>query len=266
MTNLKNNIAIITGGTQGLGKAVAREFASNGAAGLIICGRSAVKGRDVAKSITSCPVEFVQADLGSVQDCVRVVEAAKAHFGRVDCLVNAGATTARGGMLDTSPELFDEIMAVNIRGPFFLMQAAIRLMLETKTEGAIVNIGSMSGHVGQSFLTPYAISKGALATLTRNAANSLMRHRIRVNGLNIGWMESDQEKALHAAQGHGDDWFAERATELPFGRLIQPTEIARAVSFLCSDESGLMTGEMINFDQTIWGANEDPPAMQDTTE
>jgi len=96
--------------------------------------------------------------------------------------------------------------------------------------------------------------------MTRNAANAMMRHRIRVNGLNIGWMESDQEKALHAALSHDENWFAESAKKLPSGRLIQPAEVARAIAFLCSDESGLLTGEMINFDQTIWGANESPPS------
>ncbi len=261
MSNLQGKVAIITGGTQGLGAATAAEFADRGVAGLVLCGRNAENGEKVAASITNCPVVFVRADLSVVADCQAVVQAAIDRFERIDCLVNAGATTARGGWLDTTPELFDEIMGVNLRGPFFLMQDTLRFMIRTKTEGAIVNIGSMSGHVGQSFLTPYAISKGALATMTRNAANAVMRHRIRVNGLNIGWMESDEEKRLHAAQGHGPDWFAERAQEQPFGRLIQPEEVAKAIAFLCSDDSGLLTGEMINFDQTIWGANEPPPVI-----
>lgn len=260
MADLEQKVAIIIGGTQGLGAATARVFASCGARALVLCGRNVRKGQAVAASLTGCEAHFVEADLAKVEDCRAVVRAAKEQFGRVDCLVNAGASTARGNWFDTTPELFDEIMATNLRGPFFLMRDVLRLMVETKTEGSVVNIGSMSGHVGQSFLTPYAISKGALATMTRNAANAMMRHRIRVNGLNIGWMESDQEKALHAAQGHDEAWFAERARDLPFARLIQPEEVARAIAFLSSEESGLMTGEMINFDQTIWGANEAPPA------
>lgn len=256
---LHGKVFIITGGTQGLGAATARMFAAMGASGLVICGRNADKGTAVAQSIPDTPVVFQQMDLGDVAACRQTVARAISEFGRLDGLVNAGATTARGSWLDTTPELFDEIMAINLKGPFFLMQAALKQMIETGTEGTIVNIASMSGHVGQSFLTPYAISKGAMATMTRNAANAVMRHRIRVNGLNIGWMQSDQEMALHEAQGHGPDWFAARAAELPFGRLLQPEEVARAIAFLSGPQSGLMTGEMVNFDQTIWGANEAPP-------
>lgn len=262
MIQLDGKIAILTGGTQGLGAACARAFAENGAEGIITCGRNAENGTAVANSIseaTGCPVHFVTADLANPDDCEAVVSAARENFGRVDVLVNAGATTARGDILTTTPALFDEIFAVNVRGPFFMMQNAIRLMIETGTEGSIVNIGSMSGLSGQSFLTPYAASKGALATLTRNIAYSASRNRIRVNALNIGWMESDQEKALHAAQGHGPDWFAERAAALPFGRLLQPDEVAKAVIFLASDDSGMMTGSVVNFDQTIWGSSDAIP-------
>jgi len=148
------------------------------------------------------------------------------------------------------------MFAINVKGPFFMTQAAVKLMLDTQTKGSIVNIGSMSAHCGQSYLTPYSMSKGAIATMTRNVAASTRYDQIRVNALNIGWMQSDQEKELHAAQGHGEDWFEERAATLPFKRLLQPDEVARAIGFLCSDDSGMMTGEVINFDQTIWGATD----------
>lgn len=258
---LAGKVFVITGGTQGLGAATARLFAALGAGGLVLCGRNAEKGTAVAQDIVGCPAVFHQMDLADVAACQAAVTCAQQEFGRLDGVVNAGASTARGGWLDTTPELFDEMMAINLKGPFFLMQAALKQMIATETEGTIVNIASMSGHVGQSFLTPYAISKGAMATMTRNAANAVMRHRIRVNGLNIGWMQSDQEMALHAAQGHGPDWFEARAAELPFGRLLQPEEVARAIAFLSSSQSGMMTGEMVNFDQTIWGANEAPPPI-----
>ena len=256
MKRFEEKVIVITGGTQGLGAATARIFAAEGAAGIVICGRNQENGEAVAASITETPVLFVRADLARVEDGQRVLAEADDRFGRVDCLVNAGATTARGGILDTTPELFDEIFAINLRAPFFMIQAAIKLMIRDGIEGAIVNIGSMSAHCGQTFLTPYSTSKGAISTLTRNVAASVMTHRIRVNALNIGWMQSDQEMALHAAQGHDQDWFAERARMLPFGRLIQPDEVARVIAFLCSSESGLMTGEVVNFDQTIWGASD----------
>jgi NAD(P)-dependent dehydrogenase (short-subunit alcohol dehydrogenase family) len=133
-------------------------------------------------------------------------------------------------------------------------------MIREKIEGAIVNIQSMSAHGGQPFLTPYSISKGALATLTKNAAFGLMPWRIRVNGLNIGWMATPGEDAImrrhHGAQ---DGWLAKAAAAQPWGRLVDPREVARACAFLCSSESGLMSGANIDFDQSVAGAYESTP-------
>ena len=106
------------------------------------------------------------------------------------------ALTDRGTILDTSPELFDRMFAVNVRAPFFLMQDAAKIMRREKIPGAIVNILSMSGHGGQPFISAYSGSKGALATLTKNIAFSLMPDHIRVNGLNIGWMDTPGEHAI----------------------------------------------------------------------
>ena len=146
------------------------------------------------------------------------------------------------------------MFAINVRGPFFLMQEAIRLMIRGSIEGAIVNIGSMSEHAGQPFISAYCASKGALATLTRNTAFAVMGNRIRVNQLDIGWMSSDHERELQQMESGDPDWEAKAAATLPFGRLIDPAEVARAVNFLVSDDAGLMTGAVVNFDQSIWGA------------
>jgi NAD(P)-dependent dehydrogenase (short-subunit alcohol dehydrogenase family) len=109
-------------------------------------------------------------------------------------------------------------------------------------------------------LTAYCASKGALATLTRNTAFSLLRNRIRVNGLNIGWMASEGEDRIQREFHHAEaDWLAQAAAKQPFGRLVDPKEVARAVAFLCSDESGLMTGSVIEYDQSIWGAYDASP-------
>jgi NAD(P)-dependent dehydrogenase (short-subunit alcohol dehydrogenase family) len=259
MTQLNGKIAVITGGTQGLGAAIARLFADRGAAGLVICGRSRAKGEAKAKEIeaaTGVRTVFTAA----VEDCRAVIASADAAFGRIDALVNAAAITDRGTILDTSPELFDTMFAVNVRGPFFLMQEAIKLMRRDKVEGTIVNIASMSAKAGQPFITAYCASKGALATLTQNVAYSVLRNRIRVNGLNIGWMASDGEDRIQREyHGASADWLAKAAAAQPFGRLIDPQEVARAVAYLSCDESGLMTGSMINYDQSIWGAYDSSP-------
>ena len=174
-------------------------------------------------------------------------------FGRLDVLVNAGASTARGTIIDTTPETFDELFATNVRGPYFLMQAAIRLMIARGTEGAICNIGSISALSGQPFISAYCGSKGALTTLTANTAFAVAANRIRVNQLNVGWMASDHERQIQAA-GSDPDWEVKAAAALPFGRLVDPDEAARAVNFLVSADAGLMTGAIVNFDQSVWGA------------
>lgn len=258
---MQGKVAVVTGGTQGLGEAIARAFAAEGAAGLAICGRNAERGARVAAEITDAgtPCLFVRAELGSVEDCRRVIAETDRRFGRLHSLINAAAITDRGTILDTTPELFDRMFAVNVRGPFFLMQDAAKLMRREKIEGTIVNIQSMSAHGGQSFITAYCASKGALSTLTKNVAFSLMPDRIRVNGLNIGWMDSPGEANIQSRYHNAPaDWLAAAEAKQPFGRLIKPAEVARACLYLASDESGLMTGSVIDFDQQVVGAGDAP--------
>jgi NAD(P)-dependent dehydrogenase (short-subunit alcohol dehydrogenase family) len=259
--NLNGKIAIVTRGTQGLGEAIARLFAERGAAGIVICGRSVENGARVANEISSagCPTVFVKADLAKVDDCRNVVREADRRFGRVDALVNAAALTDRGDIFDTTEERYNEIFDVNVRAPFFLIQETARIMRREKIAGSIVNIQSMSAHGGQPFIAVYCASKGALATLTRNVAHSLVKFRIRVNGLNIGWMSTPGEdrimKTYHGAQ---DGWLEAAAKTKPFGRLVDPKEVARACAYLCSGESGLMTGSNIDFDQNVVGTSDAP--------
>ena len=258
MNRLDGKIAVVTGGTQGLGAAIARHFAEAGVAGIVTCGRSAAKGEAVADAIAkdfATPVKFVAADLASVDDCRNVIAQADQQFGRVDVLVNAAGLTDRGNLLDTSPELFDRMFAVNVRAPFFLMQDAVKIMIRDGIEGSVVNIGSTSAMAGQPFISAYCASKGALATLTRNSGFALLRNRIRVNQLNIGWMASDGEDRIQREfHGASADWLEKAAAQQPFGRLLDPAEVARAVTFLASGDSGMMTGSVVNFDQSVWGA------------
>jgi len=261
-SQFNNAVALVTGGTQGLGEAIARMLAERGAAGLVICGRNVERGEAVAREITAqgCRTEFVRADLESVEEARQVAARADSAFGRIEALVNAAGITDRGTIFDTTPELFDRMFAVNVRAPFFLMQDVAKIMRREKTQGTMVNILSMSAHGGQPFITAYCGSKGALATLTKNAAFSLMPWRIRVNALNIGWMNTPGEdqtmKKYHGAQ---DGWLEEAVRNLPFGRLLDPVEVARAVAFLASSESGMMTGSVIDFDQSVNGCYESAP-------
>lgn len=252
---MDGKVCMVTGATQGLGAAIARRLAAAGAEAVVVTGRNVERGKAVAQSLRDLGAKshFLPADFGLVEDCRHAVAETDKLFGRIDVLVNAGAMTDRGTILDTSPDLFDRMFAVNVRGPYFLMQDAIKLMIRDGVQGAICNIGSISALSGQPFINAYCASKGALTTLTANTAFSVMGNRIRVNQLNVGWMASDNERALQEASG-GAKWEANAAAKLPFGRLVDPAEAARAVNFLVSDDAGLMTGAIVNFDQSVWGA------------
>jgi NAD(P)-dependent dehydrogenase (short-subunit alcohol dehydrogenase family) len=247
-------VALVTGSTQGIGEAAARRMAAEGAAGIVITGRNEERGRAVRESIagTGADVLFVQADLADVVACRRLIAATDEHFGRLDVLVNAAAITYRGSIVDTTAELFDSLMAVNVRAPLLLIQGAVEIMRREGIAGSIVTVGSVAAHGSFPVLLPYAMTKGALVPMTRNLAYSLMWDRIRVNLLQPGWMDTPGEDAIQrAAHGAGDDWLEKAEAQQPFGRLIKPHELAAAIAFLASDEAGVMTGAVIDYDQSV---------------
>lgn len=260
-SSLAGKYAVITGSTQGLGEAIARLFVERGAAGLIICGRNAERGKAIVADLSSdtSHVHFVQADLADIEDCRRIIAAADEHFGTVHILVNAAGVSDRGTIWDTTPELWDWIMAINVRGPFILIQETLKIMRREGVQGSIVNIGSVSAYGSVPFLMAYATSKGALMTLTKNVAYAMMRNRIRINMLNIGWMDTPGENIIQRKyHGGGDNWLEEAETNQPFGRLLKPEEVARAVAFMASGESGMMTGSIVDFDQSVQGGGPQP--------
>ena len=261
---LAGKVAIVTGGTQGLGETIARLLVERGAAGIVVTGRNVARGERVrgALEAAGARAEFVAADLGELDEVRRIVAETHQAFGRVDCLVNAAAITDRGSILDTSPELFDRMYAVNVRAPFFLIQDAAKIMRRGGAGGTMVNILSTSSYGGQHFLAAYSSSKGALAMLTRNVAYALMRDGIRVNGLNIGWMNTPGEHAIQkTAHDAPPDWLDKAGQNLPLGRLLDPMEVARATAFLLSAESHPMSGALVDFDQSVQGAGDPPRPM-----
>ena len=160
LSSLSGKYAVVTGSTQGLGETTARLFAERDAAGVIITGRNTERGNAVVSDLNAggCKARFVQIDLSNVDDCQRVITAADKEFGKLHILVNAGALTERGTIWDTSPELFDRMMNINVRAPFFLMQNTVKLMQRENTEGSIVNIASVAAHGSLPMLAPYATS------------------------------------------------------------------------------------------------------------
>lgn len=253
--SLQGKVILITGSTQGLGEEIARLSVERGAAGIVLTGRSAVRGEALAAALGSaqCQVIFVQAELASTAACQEIIKRTDHEFGRVDGLVNAAACTERGTLEDTSAEHWDKIMAINLRAPFLLIQGAVRIMQREGKGGSIVNIQSMSAHGGTPNLTPYSVSKGGLGVLTRNAAHSQRAHKIRVNALNIGWMATPAEHAVQRLEGRPEDWLQAADKGAPFGRILRPRDVAGMAAYLLSDEACMMTGALVDFDQHVMG-------------
>ena len=253
---LAGKVVLVSGGTQGVGAAAARTAARCGAEAVVVTGRRPEVAEGLVDELDALGTEplFVRADVAVVEQAVASVNETVSAFGRIDCVVNAAALTDRGTLLDTTPEMFDAHVATNLRGPFFIMQAAVRDMLRREAGGTIVNVISISAHTGSAILAPYAASKGGLASLTRNAAHAHRGDRIRVNGLNIGWTATEGEdvtqRRFHGAQ---DGWLEEAGRDLPAGRLGDPGEIADMIVYLLSDGSGVVTGSVIDWDQTVMG-------------
>jgi NAD(P)-dependent dehydrogenase (short-subunit alcohol dehydrogenase family) len=260
-SSLVGKVAVVTGSTQGLEEATVRLFRQRGCKGIVITGRNRQRGESLAKELTTstCCVVFVQADLQQLDNCIKIIQAADDAFGTLHILVNAAATTDRGSIWDTTPDNYDRIMAVNTRAPYFLMQHAIRIMEREKVAGSIVNISSTASYGSMPMISAYGISKGALNVATKNIAYSVAWSRIRVNALAIGWMDTPAEdeiqRRLHT---DGKDWKAQAEINQPFGRLLKTDEVARAIAFCASDESGMMTGCVIDFDQSVFGAGPQP--------
>lgn len=268
MRRFEGKVALVTGGTQGIGEAVARRLASEGASGLVVAGRNRERGAGVAAALTDLGAEgiFVPVELDEPESCRALVAATDEQFGRVDVLVNAAGLTLRGTIVDTTVELWDTLFAVNVRAPFLLMQSVIAIMRREQIPGAIVNVGSVAAYGSVPFLAPYAASKAALVSLTRNVAYSVAWDRIRVNCLNPGWMDTPGEDTIQRRfHSDGADWLEDAEARQPFGRLIKPPELAAAVAFLASDDAGVMTGSIVDYDQSVVGAGPQPvPSREET--
>lgn len=235
----------------GVARAVIREGGS-----VVVTGRRADVGEQFVADLGGGRGDavFVACDVADVEQVRGAFAEGQRAFGQIDCLVNSAGLTSRGTLVETTPELFDAHIAVNLRGPFFLMQEFVRARLDAGLPGSIVNVISSSQHAGQPYLAPYVAAKAGLAGLTRNAAHAHRWNRIRVNGLNIGWTategENDTQRTFHNA---GDDWRERAAETLPMGRLGNVDEIADFVAFLLSDRSGVVTGSVIDWDQNVLG-------------
>ena len=249
---LAGKVSIVTGATSGIGRGIAEYFAELGST-IVVHGLDASGGAETVRRVrTAGPnAEYYEGDLRSEEVCRALIRFAVQRFGGVDVLVNNAGRSIRRSV---AVARWDAIMAVNVRAPFVLVQESIAPM-RARGGGSIINIGSILAYVGEPKLGAYSVSKGALMTLTRNAASLLNRDRIRVNQINVGWTLTEGEKRVKREQeGRGDDWIAQAIATRPFGRMLEPRDIAYAAAYFASDESACVTGSVLDLEQYPPGA------------
>ena len=192
---------------------------------------------------------FLAADLADARARTGIVDQAIATFGQLDVLINNAGMVSTGNIENTDESRFDSFINVNVKAPFFLIQSALPHL--KKTRGCIINIGSINAYAGEPELLPYSISKGGLQTLTRNLGDTLHRQcGVRVNQVNPGWVLTENEAARKKEQGMSDDWPAHLPDMFaPSGRILSPEEIAAAVLYFAGDESGPVSGSVLDIEQ-----------------
>ena len=253
---LDEQVLVVTGAASGVGRAIAEQAVAAGATGLVLSDLNKGGLQNAAAEMSGqAHVLTVVADLSDPETPTKICSLTKQEFGRIDGLVNAAGLTTRASFVDGSIPLWDHLFAVNARAPFFLMQGVIADMLDRGRGGAIVNIQSINAHCGASDLAIYSATKGALTTLTKNATHAHLKDRIRVNGINLSWTQTEAEHDLQAnTLGGGADWADHAAYDLPLGQLLLPQHAARLAVYLLSPALAPMTGVSIDLEQSVIGA------------
>ncbi len=243
---LKDKVIIVTGSTTGIGEAIARRCVAEGAR-VLIHGTRRDAGEQVASSLGSAASLYID-DLSDAGAAPRLIASALTAFGKIDGLVNNAAWLVRSNIHTTNAELFDRAMAINVRAPLLLIQAALKSM--EATQGSVLNIGSINAYTGEANQLAYSISKGALMTLSRNLADALGRQGVRVNHFNVGWVLTANEYKLKISEGLDPHWSEHiPAAFAPSGHILSPEHIAGAAVYWLSDESRPISGSVLDLEQ-----------------
>lgn len=245
---LQDKVILITGSCTGIGKAMAIRCVAEGAR-VLIHGLERELGESLVAELGPGRAALHIEDLTAQETPGKLVQAALSAFGKLDALVNNAAMIASGNIHTTDAALFRKILEVNTVVPFALIRAALPHLRETR--GCVLNVGSVNAYSGEPNLLPYSVSKGALMTLTRNLGDTLHREDgVRVNQINPGWVLTENEAARKREHGMAEDWYKELPrTFAPSGRILWPHEIAAAAVYWLADESGPISGQVVDLEQ-----------------
>jgi glucose 1-dehydrogenase len=250
---LVNKVAIVTGGARGIGLAIARRYAAEGA-GVTIADVDTEAGEAAARAI-GADARFVATDVGDAREAERVVAETCRGFGDLDILVNNAGIIHGADFLELAEADFDRVLRVNLKGAFLMGQAAARRMVAqvkaSKPPGSIINMSSINAVVAIPNHTPYCVSKGGLDQLTKVMALALASHGIRVNAIGPGSIMTDILKAVATDK----EAMRQIMARTPLGRVGEPDEIATIAVFLASAESSYITGQTIYADGGRLGLN-----------
>lgn len=245
---LNNKVVIVTGSTTGIGKAIALACVSEGAR-VVIHGLENDLGEDVITTIGKDKSVLLIEDITSEGVSQKLVDLALKTFGRLDAIVNNAAAVVSSNIHTTDLNFFRKVLEVNTLAPFALIKAALPFLRITR--GCVLNIGSVNAWSGEPNLFAYSVSKGALMTMTRNLGDTLHREDgVRVNQINPGWVLTETETQRKKDHGLADDWYTKvPKVYAPAGRILWPAEIAAAAIYWLADESGPISGQVVDLEQ-----------------
>ncbi len=245
---LQNKVIIVTGSTTGIGKAIALACVAEGAR-VVIHGLEKEMGESVVSTIGRDKAALLIEDISNDGAPQRLVDLAVKTFGRLDAIVNNAAAVVSSNIHTTDLAFLRKVLDINTLAPFALIKAALPNLRQSK--GCVLNIGSVNAWSGEPNLLAYSVSKGALMTLTRNLGDTLHREDgVRVNQINPGWVLTETEAQRKQQHGLAPDWFTKvPKVYAPAGRIISPKEIAAAAIYWIADESGPISGQVVDLEQ-----------------
>jgi len=245
---LREKVVIVTGAAQGIGLGCAKLIAAEGAKvvlGDIQKERGEQSAADIRKE--GGQAIFCAVDVRDEAQCAALIDAAVKNYGKLDGLVNNAGWFPRATLEETTTELWEQVLQVNLRSAFYSCKHAVPKMRQAKG-GSIVNMGSICGIQSLPNIVAYGAAKGGLLSLTRTLAGALSDDRIRVNYVIPGWVLSEGELKIQGAQGHSKELLQKEGERLRLGRHQTPLDAAYGVVYLLSDESSQVTGTILHID------------------